>query len=412
MEPTKVNLREPIMSQATGQTGLAIVIHRYSIPIWIGLILFIFLVLDERLTDVAPYYATFGGVLALHTLLVLVALLRIGGPLAQPGYLVCTDEGLHMQYCNSRGRWKREKTIPWADIRGAMGGPFEDVTQARARTTGSAVGSGANVGIKTRHVGLILFFGQNQLKRQVWLNAKALGEVTRAEMTATVDSLKTLVMEIEEHLRAAGHEPIAAEEQQKLLEDQGIKPLQKVSGHSPRSKKNPPIRIKALDFGLLLAFALAVFLMAEIFRIGPMFPTIRAIAGISTSQSALRPLGQDIEAHMMQNDTSVSGMLRNPNSFPVQIDRIMLHGFRDAIDITDYLRANDRPLSDPIIIDAGREVFISARPPRMFPRPIRPLSIEISRPSTPRPSEPSQDSQTEKKTGPESVTGEQEEDAQ
>lgn len=266
---TEVNLRKHIMSQADGQMGLIIMVNRYAMPIWIGLFLFIFLGLGERVgrADAGVYYAITGGILGLHFLLTVMAHLRIGGPMAQPGFLVCTDEGLHMQYCSSGDRWKRKKTIPRDKLGGAEAGPFEDTSTARART-GQSVGSGVKVGIKTRYVGLLLFFGDRSLKRQVWLHTKAMGTVTRAEMTKSVRALESLVAEIDTHIRAAGREPLDRDTRRKLLEQEGITPLAQVAGHTPRGKKNPPLRVGRRDVGWLALMALSFFLFGEIFGRG------------------------------------------------------------------------------------------------------------------------------------------------
>jgi len=385
MEHTEVNLRKHIMSQADGQMGLIIAINRYAMPVWIGIFLLIFLGLGERIgrADSGAYYAVTGGILALHVLLTVMAYLRIGGPMAQPGHLVCTDEGLHMQYCSSGGRWKRKKTIPWDKIRGAEAGPFEDQSTARART-GQSVGSGVNVSIKTRYVGLILFLGDHSLKRQVWLHTKAMGTVTRKEMTASVRELKSLAAEINERVQNAGQEPLAPDTRQELLKKEHITPLQEVAGHSPRAKSNPPMRVTRRDLGWLTLMALSFFLLGEIFGTGLVRPAIRSIAVDAGSVQSLQSLRQDVSAHRMADDTSVSGIIENPNNVPVRIESIILHGRPESIDITEYLTGvDDQLLSRPIIIPPNGTMFIGARPPRMSPRAIRPVTIEISEASLP-----------------------------
>ena len=382
MTRTEVEIRPLIRSQAEGQFGLLLAIHRVTMPIWIGIFLLIFVAIEGMTIaprDVPTIYIIVGGIAALHALLLGVTRFRVGGPPAQPGYLVCTDDGLYMRYAGGSGAWRREKTIPWDQITGAQAGSFRDKTTVRARTTGGTVGSGAPMNVSTNHVGLVLFLTRGELRRQVWLHTKQLRDTTRAELNRALKELTPLATEIEEHVHQAGGTVIGADERDSRFRKNNITPEEQVRGHSPRKKDATGPAVGWKDWGLVLAFLLVTSTLTEIAR--PRSVVAELFSPDATSQSAADDGLLQIDApdpiiYDSSGKTVVGVRITNHNEVPVRIEQVIIHGSGEQRDITELVTTMDgASVTDGPIMRPDRTEYLEAEIELIRPRWRRPIEV-------------------------------------
>lgn len=359
MKDSTVSIPHLVDGQSRGAAAFLVLINRGALVIWIALLVFIFAViegfsLDTR--DVNTVYTVFGGIAGLHVLLMAVLALGIGGPPQQPGELRCADEGLWIRFRSGRGSWRRASTIPWDRIRGATAGSFKDTTVVRGRTTGSAVGSGAPVRVRTYHAGLILHLDDGAVRRLVWLHTPGLGSVSRADLRDGVRDLRDLAEEINTRVRSRPDALVEEADQDERLSSAGIARLDRISGHSPKAATSRGSgRIGIPDVALLILFVVSAVALTEISRPDESFAFLGGSPEIPIREDAVPLDVRYAGASQVVDHTSVTIHVENPTGEAVRIHRVIAHSRWSRRDITDAVAVLTEPSRRGAAIEIGSD---------------------------------------------------------